>query len=209
MLFTCLFRIIILISFSIIPSVSLSQPVKIKPTSQDIEDLRRIENYLNDIKSMQSNFLQVSSNGRVATGVFLMSRPGKIRFEYDPPSPILLIADGTYLRYIDKHLEQVTHLWQENTPVNILIKENIQLSGDIMVTDLSRGANILETTVTKAKNPENGTIKMVFSDNPLSLKKWVITDPQGIKTTITLNNTKRAVKIDPILFEFNGLANIK
>lgn len=209
MLFTHLVRIIILISISIIPSISLSQPVKIKLTSQDIKDLRRIENYLNEIKSMQSNFLQVSSNGSVATGVFLMSRPGKIRFEYDPPSPILLIADGYYLRYIDKRLEQVTHLWQENTPVNILVKKNIQLSGDVMVTNLSRGANILEATVTKTKNPEKGSIKLVFSDNPLSLKKWVITDPQGIKTTITLNNTKRAVKIDPILFEFNGLENIK
>jgi len=183
----------------------LSQPINVKLTTQDNNDLRRIETHLNSIKSMRADFLQVSSTGVVATGKLLMSRPGKIRFEYDPPSPILLIADGVYLRYIDKDLKQVTHLWQEDTPVSVLVKQNIKLSDDITVTALSRGAKTLAVTLTKSKNPENGSIKMVFTDSPISLRKWVVLDPQGNKTTITLNKTERSVKIDPKLFEFNGL----
>jgi len=200
-----LLKTIFCISFILIPNILLSQPINVKLTSQDNNDLRRIETHLNSIKSMRADFLQVSSTGVVATGKLLMSRPGKIRFEYDPPSPILLIADGVYLRYIDKDLKQVTHLWQEDTPVSVLVKQNIKLSDDITVTALSRGAKTLAVTLTKSKNPENGSIKMVFTDSPLSLRKWVVLDPQGIKTTITLNKTERSVKIDPKLFEFNGL----
>jgi outer membrane lipoprotein-sorting protein len=204
-----LLKILIFITSLIIPKILSSQPIAANLSVQDNTDLHRIEAYLNDIKAMRANFLQVSSNGEVSTGVLLMLRPGKIRFEYDPPNPILLIADGVYLRYIDKDLEQVTHLWQENTPISVLVKENIRLSGDITVTKLSRGANTLSASLINSKYPDNGSIKIIFSDNPLSLKKWVIIDPQGIKTTITLNKKERSISIDPSLFEFNGLDKIQ
>ena len=105
-----LLKIIIVIYSILTPSILSSQPITIKLSAEDRKDILRIETYLNEIKSLRADFLQVSSNGEVATGNLLMLRPGRIRFEYDPPSPILLVADGVYLRYIDKELEQVTHL---------------------------------------------------------------------------------------------------
>lgn len=204
-----LLKIIIVFFCILTPSKLSSQPIATKLSIEDRKDILRIETYLNEIKSLRAGFLQVSSNGNVATGNLLMLRPGKIRFEYDPPSPILLIADGVYLRYIDKELEQVTHLWLENTPIWFLVKEDIKLAGDITLTKLSRGSNILIATLTKSKEPEKGAITLIFSDKPLLLKKWMITDAQGIKTTVTLNNSERAITIDPSLFEFNGLAKIK
>ena len=149
-----LLKILIFIAPLIIPKTLSPQPIAANLSVRDNTDLQRIEAYLNDIKAMRANFLQVSSNGEVSTGVLLMLRPGKIRFEYDPPNPILLIADGVYLRYIDKDLEQVTHLWQENTPISVLVKENIRLSGDITVTKLSRGANTLSVSLINSKNPQ-------------------------------------------------------
>ena len=156
------------------------------------------------MKTLRADFLQVSSNGAVATGKLLLQRPGKIRFEYDPPSPIMLIADGYFLRYVDKDLEQVTHIWLEDTPIGFLLEDDLKLSGSITVTKFSRNANLLTATLARSKEPEKGTVSLIFSDRPLGLKKWVIKDAQGITTTITLNNRERPMKIDPALFELNS-----
>ena len=199
-----LFKIIIFAFIVIMPSVSSPQPNSIKLSPEERKELLRIETYLNEMRSLRADFLQVSSNGAVATGKLLMQRPGKIRFEYDPPSPIMLISDGYFLRYIDKDLEQVTHIWLEDTPIGFLLDDELKLSGSIAITKFSRKANLLTTVLTRAKEPEKGTISLVFSDKPLALKKWIIKDAQGITTTITLNNRERPVKIDAALFELNS-----
>ena len=196
-----LLKIIVFTSIVLIPSLSSPQPNSMKLRKEEQKDLLRIETYLNEMKSLRADFLQVSSNGAVATGKLLMQRPGKMRFEYDPPSPIMLLADGYFLKYIDKDLEQVTHIWLEDTPIGFLLKDNLKLSGSIAVTKFSRNTNLLTTTLTKSKESEKGTVSLIFSDKPLSLKKWVIKDAQGITTTITLNNRERPLKIDPRLFE--------
>ena len=199
-----LLKIIVFTSIVLIPSLSSPQPNSMKLRKEEQKDLLRIETYLNEMKSLRADFLQVSSNGAVATGKLLLQRPGKMRFEYDPPSPIMLLADGYFLKYIDKDLEQVTHIWLEDTPIGFLLKDDLKLSGSIAVTKFSRNTNLLTTTLTKSKESEKGTVSLVFSDKPLSLKKWVIKDAQGITTTITLNNRERPIKIDPALFELNS-----
>jgi outer membrane lipoprotein-sorting protein len=194
-------KIILFASITLIPGVSSSQSNSIEFSVEKKSDLQRIEIYLNEMKTLRAEFLQVSSNGAVATGKLLMQRPGKIRFEYDPPSPIMLISDGYFLRYIDKDLEQVTHIWLEDTPIGFLLDDNLKLSGGITVTKFKKNANLLTITLAKSKKPERGTVSIIFSDKPLALKKWVIKDAQGITTTITLNNRERPLKIDPRLFE--------
>ena len=198
-----LLKIILVASITLIPGVSSPQSNSIKFSAEKKSDLQRIEIYLNEMKTLRAEFLQVSSNGAVATGKLLMQRPGKIRFEYDPPSPIMLISDGNFLRYIDKDLEQVTHIWLEDTPIGFLLDDNLKLSGGITVTKFIKNANLLTITLAKSKKPEKGTISIVFSDKPLALEKWIIKDAQGITTTITLNNRERPLKIDPSLFELN------
>ncbi|MBT3991303.1 MAG: outer membrane lipoprotein carrier protein LolA [Rhodospirillaceae bacterium] len=204
---------ILLISFILFGSLALhsgdtafaADVIAAKVTAGQSKDLRRIETYLNDMKTLRAGFLQVSSNGGVATGKLFLSRPGKMRFEYDPPAPIMMIADGVFLIYIDKELEQVTHLWLNNTPVGFLVKEDIQLKDDVTVTNFSKGSNILHVTLARTEDPEQGTITLVFSDQPLALRKWTVTDPQGVETTVTLSNLESGVKIDPELFKFIGL----
>ena len=199
-----LLKFIIFVSITVIPNIALPQPNSIKLNQEEKKDLLRIEAYLNEMSALRADFLQVSSNGTVATGKLLMQRPGKIRFEYDPPSPITLISDGYFLRYVDKDLEQVTHIWLEDTPLGLLLKDDLKLSGSITVTKFSRKANILTATLTKSQEPEKGTLSLVFSDKPLALKKWIVRDAQGISTTITLNNRERPIKIDAAQFELNN-----
>lgn len=191
--------------FGKLPSAAAAEAIPAKLSKADNKDLKRIETYLNGVKTLRAGFLQVSSNGGVATGKLYLARPGKLRFEYDPPTPITMIADGTFLIYIDKELEQVTHLWLDKTPIGFLVKEDIKLTGDVTVTRFSKGSNTLYATLARSDEPEQGSITMVFSDNPLALRKWSVVDPQGVKTTVTLSNLESSIDINSELFKFTGL----
>ena len=200
-----LLKIIVITSSLLFPSLLAPQSIIASFNSKEKSEINRIEVYLNGIKSLRADFLQVSSNGNMATGKLYMARPGKIRFEYDPPSPILLLSDGYFLRYVDKDLEQVTHLWLDNTPIGFLLDEDIKLSESIAVTKFSQNANVLIINLKNSEKPEQGAISLIFSDKPLKLKKWVIKDAQGITTTITLNNSERAIELNPTLFKLTDV----
>ena len=200
-----LLKTIVITSSLLFPSLLAPQPITASFSSKEKSEINRIEVYLNSIKSLRADFLQVSSNGNMATGKLYLARPGKIRFEYDPPSPILLLSDGYFLRYVDKDLEQVTHLWLDNTPIGFLLDEDIKLSESITVTKFSQNANVLIINLKNSEKPEQGAISLIFSDKPLKLKKWVIKDAQGITTTITLNNSERAIELNPTLFKLTDV----
>ena len=200
-----LLKTIVITSSLLFPSLLAPQPITASFNSKEKSEINRIEVYLNGITSLRADFLQVSSNGSMATGKLYMARPGKIRFEYDPPSPILLLSDGYFLRYVDKDLEQVTHLWLDNTPIGFLLDEDIKLSESIAVTKFSQNANVLIINLKNSEKPEQGAISLIFSDKPLKLKKWVIKDAQGITTTITLNNSERAIELNPTLFKLTDV----
>ena len=112
--------------------------VPMEMTIQDKEDLKRVVKYLEGIKTLRGGFIQVSSSSRVSSGKLFMSRPGRMRFEYDPPEAILMIADGLFLVYIDKDLEQTTHVFLKSTPLSFLVQEKIDFKGDVTVTEISK-----------------------------------------------------------------------
>ena len=174
--------------------------VPMEMTIQDKKDLNRVVVYLEGIKTLRGGFLQVSSSSRVSSGKLFMSRPGRMRFEYDPPEAILMIADGLFLVYIDKDLEQTTHVFLKSTPLSFLVQEKIDFKGDVTVTEINRPPGILQIKIKKTKEPELGSIKLVFSDKPLLLRKWVVIDAQNIITTVNLTGIQTGIKLDPKLF---------
>ena len=177
------------------PAVSLSD--------RDKADVTRIEGYLNQLRTVQARFLQVASTGEYAEGKLFISRPGKMRIEYDPPVPVLIVATGTWLIYFDKELEQVSHVLLSSTPAGILLKENVSFSSDdVMITGFERGSNVLRLRVVRKKDPMEGSLTLVLSDNPISLKKWVVTDAQGVQTTVSLMSPRFGMPLDGDLFNF-------
>ena len=172
-------------------------------TKQDIVDLLRIEKHLNTNKTIRSRFLQVSSDGSYAEGILHVQRPGKMRIEYDAPNPTMIIADGINLLYIDKKLEQVTPMLLIFTPADFILRNKITFSSeDVLVTGFSRTPGVIRVSVVKAKNPLEGQIMLVFSDSPLELRKWIVTDGQGIKTTVSLLGAEFGVQVNSDLFEY-------
>ncbi|MEE8393897.1 MAG: outer membrane lipoprotein carrier protein LolA [Rhodospirillales bacterium] len=167
------------------------------------ETVSRIEAYLNRLETMQSRFLQISSDGAYSEGDIFLSRPGKMRIEYDPPMPVLIIADGRQLIYFDRKLNQVSYIGLDSSPAGILLGENVSfLSGDLTITRFERGANSVRLSLVRNEDPQEGELTLVFSDNPLALKKWIVTDGQGIVTTITLMGVRFGAPLNPELFHF-------
>jgi len=172
-------------------------------SEQDRADVQRIEAYLNGIGTMRSRFLQVSSDGSVESGVLTLARPGRMRFEYDPPSPTLLIANGTFLIFIDQKLDQTTHVLLRNTPVGVLVSENIKLSGAVTITDIKRGPGVIRVTLVRTEEPEEGTLTLAFADRPLQLRQWTVVDAQGLQTTVTLAELEFGVPVKREMFQYD------
>ena len=170
-------------------------------TAQDKIDLKRVEDYLERLSTLKSSFLQTSSNGNVASGKLFISRPGKLRFEYDPPASILMISDGIFLIYIDKDLDQVTHIFLKSTPVNFLVREDIRMDGDITVTKITRSRGLLRLTIRDTDEPGKGSMTLIFADKPLALRKWTVIDAQNVRTNVMLAGVETGMKLDPRLFQ--------
>ncbi|MEX2451211.1 MAG: outer membrane lipoprotein carrier protein LolA [Rhodospirillales bacterium] len=185
-------------------------PVRAEPaqlaklTTEDRGDIKRIENYLNALRTVEARFLQVSSNGGYAEGRLYISRPGKMRIDYAPPAKLEIVADGKSLIYHDKELEQISHIALEDTPANILLQKNVRLlSGPVRVRSVSRGPGIVQIDMVKVDDPQEGSVALVFGDRPLALKKWTITDAQGVITTVSLLRSRFDAPIDPKIFTFD------
>ena len=170
-------------------------------SSQDTADLQRITTYLNSIHTMYARFHQLSAGGATASGQLWMARPGRMRFEYDPPSPILLLADMFYVYYVDKELVEMSKVGLKSTPAWLLLRDPITFS-DLIITRFERGPNVLRISVVEKAEPDNGSLTMVFSDHPLALRQWTIVDQQRKATTVSLSGERFGVALDPKLFVY-------
>lgn len=170
-------------------------------SERDRDDLKRIERYLTDIRTLRSRFLQVSSLGGAIEGDLYINRPGKLRFEYDEPYPVLLLADGLVLMHFDKELREETYLPLWETPLWFLLRDEVQLDDQVRVVDILRGPASLRVTVEENKDGAQGQVTLVFADQPLTLKKWIITDAQGITTEVALIGPQLGVEIEDELFD--------
>ncbi|MFD2261951.1 outer membrane lipoprotein carrier protein LolA [Lacibacterium aquatile] len=171
-------------------------------TQQDRADIARVETYLTGLKAVSAKFLQVNSDGGIARGQFYLSRPGKMRFEYAPPTPILMVADGTLLVYHNRELVETTNLPLASTPIGILVRERVKMDGDVTITGVQRGANLLRVSLRKTSDPDQGELTLIFSDNPFKLEQWEVLDSQRKNTKITLIDMRDEDKLDPQLFVF-------
>ncbi|OUR78455.1 hypothetical protein A9Q83_07430 [Alphaproteobacteria bacterium 46_93_T64] len=189
--------IAVLFSYTLLMSANISAAPL---SNEDREDIARVEAYLNKITSLKARFLQVNSEGNIAEGDVLINRPGRARFEYEPPAQILVVADGTWLVFHDKELDETTRIPLSSTPISVLLEEDVKLRGDVTVTSVEKDAGILRINIIDTEEPDEGGITLVFTLYPFDLRKWLITDPQGSTTSVSLSDVVRGMKFKPELF---------
>ena len=183
--------------------VGIGQAPAAAPLSeQDLADVARVEAYLNSIQTLKARFLQVGPDGGLSEGNFYLRRPGRLRFEYDPPIPVLMVADGTWVVFYDSEIEQVTRVPLNSTPLAVLVRDQIRLQGSVTVTRVERATGTLRLTLLDSDAPDQGSITLVFSDRPLALRQWLVRDPQGLETTIAMSKAQYNLILDPALFVF-------
>jgi outer membrane lipoprotein-sorting protein len=170
-------------------------------SAQDLADIGRIEAYLNSLKTLKAHFMQVAGDGGISEGTAWMQRPGRMRFQYDPPTPFLLIASHGVLTFHDSSLGQDTNVGLGRTPLGILLAEQVQLSGKVTVTSIQRLPGQIQLTLVRTDSPGDGSLTLIFADPPLMLRQWTVVDAQRRETHVTLYNAQLGGTFDPQLFE--------
>ncbi len=171
--------------------------------AQKQENLKQIEDYLNNIKTMQASFVQTASNGNTAEGKLYIQKPNKIRMEYNPPVDVDIIGDGDYIVYNDKELDQVTNIDYDDIPASLILANDVKLDGKAFkVIDYYQDAGITKIKVQYQEKEDIGPISLTFNNNPFELKQWSIVDPQSVEVTVSLYNAQKDVDLDSSLFKF-------
>lgn len=171
--------------------------------AQKASDIRQIENYLNNLKSLNANFVQMASNGTTSEGRLFIQKPNKIRMEYAAPVSVLIVGNGDYIVFNDKELDQVTNIDYEDIPATMILKDNIKIDGqNLKVTDFVKDAGTTSVTLEYTQDSDMGPITLVFNNNPFELKQWKVVDPQSVEIALSLYDIEQNQKLDENLFTF-------
>jgi outer membrane lipoprotein-sorting protein len=160
--------------------------------------------YLSSLQQLVGNFVQIGPDGSRVKGEFYIQKPGRIRFEYDPPSPIQIIADGESVIVRDRKLATQDLYPLSGTPLRYLLSERIDLLRETNVVGV-RADDTFVTIVIEERQPLVGTSRLVMmlGAKDYQLKQWTITDPQGYDTTVAVSNLDRSKRPDPDMFKID------
>ncbi len=173
-------------------------------SAQGQGDVAQVEQYFNSIRTFQAHFIQSNPNGAIVQGTLSISRPGKMRFEYDPPSQLKIVADGLQVTMwdpVNKDFGQWPIGW---TAASFLVQQPMKLSGDITVEKVDRVNGLLELTMVQTRKPQEGKIIVRVAENPMQMKGWSIIDNRGNKVDVALADAKVGIPLASSLFKYDG-----
>lgn len=175
----------------------------------DDDTLQRIEVYLNSLTTLAADFTQATPDGSIATGRFYLQRPGKMRWEYDPPTPILMVSNGSTITYFDRELAQISHIPTDSTLAGFLARPVIAFSGDVTVDSLTSEAGTVRITFHQTEKTDEGNLTLEFSDKPLTIRSFIVKDSAGQITQVAFQDTHFGRPIDQELFVFHDPSAIR
>lgn len=160
-----------------------------------------LEKYFNSFKTAKARFVQSNPNGSVVQGTLYLRRPGRMRFEYDPPSQLKIVADGYQVTMWDPATRDFGQWPIGWTAATFLVRENLSLSGDLRVEKIDRVNGLLEFTMSQTRKPQEGKVIVRLAENPLVLRGWTIIDSRGHQVTVSLNDFQTGVQIADSIFK--------
>ena len=181
------------------PALMLAGPaLALAPADQTMVD--QAVAYLQGLPSAKGRFVQTDPRGSVSKGVIYMQRPGRARFEYDAPSSLLVVSDGKVVSVADKRLKTVNRYFLSQTPLKLFLADEIRLDRGVAVTRVNRLTDGFEITAQDRVGKTRGQIVLTFSDAPMQLLGWKITDARNAETQVRLISLVRTTDLDPDLF---------
>lgn len=182
-----------------VPAARAAPPL----SAADQETVARAEATLNRIRAIESRFIQSSSNGGFAQGTIYVSRPDNLRIDYAAPSPLQIYGDATWLIYLDYQLKEASQVPIRATPAAFLVGDRLSLTGDLTVTRVERRTGRVWLDVVRAEDPDAGTLRIVLDRAASTLLGWVVIDPLGVETRITLIEPAFNQPIDKRVFIYS------
>ena len=180
--------------------LTLAAPVAAQKLS-----LAEISAYLNDMSTAQAEFTQINDDGSISTGEIFISRPGRIRFQYNPPDAGLVLAARGQVAVFDAKSNQRPERFPLNrTPLFLILASNVDLGRAKMVVGHVSDGTTTTVIAQDPKHPEYGTIQLVFTGNPVELRQWIITDSTGQRTTMVLGKLALGGKFRRSLFDIDA-----
>ncbi|WP_420862072.1 LolA family protein [Algirhabdus cladophorae] len=162
------------------------------PAAAQQLSLNTLSNYLNKLQTAQGEFTQINADGTISTGQIYIKRPGRMRFEYNPPEDSLVIVGGGQVAIFDGRSNQGPEQYPlKRTPLSIVLQRNVNLAKADMVTGHSSDGTTTTVRAQDPDNPEYGDIQLIFTANPTELRQWVITDNAGGQTTVVLGELQK------------------
>ena len=187
---------------SLLLTTALVGPARADLPSDQAGLVGRIEAYFNGIQTLEAGFRQLGPDGSLATGKLYIDRTREaMRFTYDPPSKVRLIAPGDWrLIFYDGSIQQVNVIPIGQTPLGFILSEKVTLSGDVTVENVQdRGAEV-DLTLIRTAAADQGRVVLTLGTDPMQLRRWAVTDAQGLTTTVVLENVRTGVPLDRSLF---------
>lgn len=173
----------------------------LQPASAGKLSLNQISRYLNGLKSVTGSFTQINDDGTIATGTIYIKRPGRMRFEYNPPDDALVLAGGGQVAIFDARSNQPPEQYPlAKTPLNLILKRNVNLAQADMVVGHQYDGTATSVTAQNPEHPDYGNIRLVFSGPPVELRQWIVTGADGSQTTVILGELDKSGSLAPSLF---------
>ncbi len=170
--------------------------------------LKDLSAYLNSLTTAQTDFTQVNADGSIATGKLFIKRPGRVRFEYAPPDRSLVLASGGQVAIFDAKSNQPPEQYPlSRTPLNLILDDKVDLARARMVVGHQEVKATTRVQAQDPEHPEYGTIELVFTAAPTTLRQWVITDDLGQQTTVILGTLQQGADFKPSLFSITDEVN--
>jgi outer membrane lipoprotein-sorting protein len=197
-------------SQSPLPTDAVGRPIPVRPPESVPYDgsqralVDRASNYLSSLQSLTGDFVQIGPDGGRSAGKFYLQKPGRVRFEYEPPSPIEFIADGYSFIVRDRNLATQDRYPLSQTPLRYLLADQIDLARDTKVAAVSQDNNFISVTIEERQLlVVTSRLVLMFSAKDMQLREWTVTDPQGSETMVAVYNLDTSHKPDPGLFKTN------
>ena len=170
------------------------------PAAAERIPLGELSQYLNELTTARGSFTQVAGTGEVSTGTIFIKRPGRVRFEYNPPERSMVIAGGGSLAVFDPRSDEPARYALNQTPLSIILARDVDLARANMVTGHTSDGLTTTVRAQDPENPEYGSIDLVFTGSPVELRQWIINDGDGGTTTVILGELDRDVRVPDRLF---------
>ena len=183
------------------PQMPAPLPAPVQESNQEI--IAKVNDYFNKLTNLEGTFVQTDPDNSQKQGRFYFARPGRLRFDYSPPSRLKIISNGYYLAIEDYALNTSDKYPLEMTPFRLLLSETVDLSKEANILGIEQGPDVVVVTVEDKKGDAAGRISLFFDKENMSLKQWIITDAQGLDTRIQVSDLEQNKRVSAELFEFS------